>query len=183
MSIVEKLVGLRVVYTASIRSCRPCEASVNSGECEWQRNAQAAARVSVLLHLLHIGSAPLLWQDWSRRQHRRACMQLVRRQRIEVNLPLPATALPGKEDVILSRAQRAHFRLSWTERLTRTVRTQTDELVTSRLFGVPKAFAAFLQQMGRMDTVMTLPQVILIHFGKDPEHGITDGLRIARSLE
>jgi len=54
-------------------------------------------------------------RDWSRREHRRACMQLVRHQRIEVSLPPPAAASPRTADVILSRAQRAHARLSWKD--------------------------------------------------------------------
>jgi hypothetical protein len=54
-------------------------------------------------------------RDWSRREHRRACMQLVRHQRIEVSLPSVATALPRPAEEPLSRAQRAHARLSWED--------------------------------------------------------------------
>jgi hypothetical protein len=89
--------------------------------------------VSVLLHPLVVGSAPLLWRDWSRRAHRR----------IEVNLPPPA-ASPRKGEVIFSRAQRAHARLSWAERLTRNARVPTASQVTIRLFGVPEGFATSL---------------------------------------
>jgi hypothetical protein len=65
-------------------------------------------RVSVLLHPLQIGPAPLLWKDWSRRQHRRAWMQLLRHQRVDVHLePLDLPA-PMPSSPILSRAQRAH---------------------------------------------------------------------------
>src|SRR2546430_9363295 len=56
-------------------------------------------------------------RDWSRREHRRACMQLVRHQRMEGSVPPPTPASPHKADVILSRAQRAHSRLSWADRL------------------------------------------------------------------
>lgn len=83
-------------------------------------------------------------RDWSRREHRRACMQLVRHQRIEVSMPPPAAASPRKADVILSRAQRAHFRLSWAERLARNARVPTASQVTIKLFGVPEGFAASL---------------------------------------
>ncbi len=65
--------SLRVVYAASIRSCRPCPLRQ---QCQWQGNATAKPRqVSVLLRPLMVGSAPLLWHDWSRRHHRRACKQ------------------------------------------------------------------------------------------------------------
>ena len=134
--------SLRVVYGASVRSCRPCPLR---DQCQWHGSATAKPRqVSVLLHPLVVGSAPLLWRDWSRREHRRACMQLVRHQHIEVSLPPPAAASPGQADVILSRAQRAHSRLSWAERLARNARVPTASRVTIRLFGVPEAFATSL---------------------------------------
>src|SRR5260221_1746365 len=134
--------SLRVVYAASIRSCRPCPLR---DQCQWNGSATAKPRqVSVLLHPLVVGSAPLLWRDWSRREHRRAWMQLVRHQHIEVSLQPPVAASPGEAEVILSRAQRAHSRLSWPERLARNVRVPTANQVTIRLFGVPEAFATSL---------------------------------------
>jgi len=134
--------SLRVVYAASIRSCRPCPLR---HQCQWEGSATKKPRqVSVLLHPLQVGPAPLLWRDWSRREHRRACMQLVRHQRIEVSIPPPAAASPRKADVILSRAQRAHSRLSWAERLARNARIPTASQVTIKLFGVPESFATSL---------------------------------------
>lgn len=134
--------SLRVVYAASIRSCRPCPLR---HQCQWEGSATKKPRqVSVLLHPLQVGPAPLLWRDWSRREHRRACMQLVRHQRIEVSIPPPAAASPRKADVILSRAQRAHSRLSWAERLARNARVPTASQVTIKLFGVPESFATSL---------------------------------------
>jgi hypothetical protein len=133
---------LRVVYGASIRSCRPCRLRE---QCQWNGSATAKPRqVSVLLHPLQVGSAPLLWHDWSRRVHRRACQQLVRHQRMEMSLSPPTAASSGKAEVILSRAQRAHYRLSWQERLARNARVSTSGQVTIRLFGVPEAFAISL---------------------------------------
>jgi hypothetical protein len=133
--------SLRVVYGASIRSCRSCRLRE---QCQWNGSATAKPRqVSVLLHPLQVGTAPLLWRDWSRRVHRRACMQLTRQQRIEISLS-PPTASPPIADVILSRAQRAHSRLSWAQRLARNARPATAGQVTVRLFGVPAAFATSL---------------------------------------
>jgi hypothetical protein len=49
--------SLRVVYAASIRSCRPCPLRE---QCQWQGKATTKPRqVSVLLHPLAVGSAPL----------------------------------------------------------------------------------------------------------------------------
>ena len=67
----------------------------------------------------------------------------LRQQRIEVSLS-PPTALPPTADVILSRAQRAHSRLSWAERLARNARPPTAGHVTIKLFSVPEDFALLL---------------------------------------
>jgi hypothetical protein len=134
--------SLRVVYGASIRSCRPCPLRE---QCQWNGHATVKPRqVSVLLHPLIVGGEPLLWLDWSRRRHRQACIQLVRAQHIEVRQVQgpPSRSSPGP--AILSRAQRAHFRLSWTERLTRNASVPANGPVGIKLFGVPDPFAAFL---------------------------------------
>ncbi|WP_236601166.1 hypothetical protein [Ktedonobacter sp. SOSP1-52] len=53
--------SLRIVYGASIRSCRPCPLRE---QCQWQGSKTSKPRqVSVLLHPLSIGPAPLLWRD------------------------------------------------------------------------------------------------------------------------
>jgi hypothetical protein len=134
--------SLRVLYSARILDCRGCPKRL---QCQWHGEATTKPRrISVLLHPLRVGPAPLLWRDWSRREHRRACMQLVRHQRIEVSLPPPAAASRGLAEVILSRAQRAHSRLSWEERLARNARAPTAGHVTIKLFGIPEIFAASL---------------------------------------
>jgi hypothetical protein len=110
--------SLRVVYGASIRKCRPCPLRQ---QCQWNGSATAKPRqVSVLLHPLVVGPAPLLWKDWSRRRHRRACMLLVRHQCVEVRLAPPNQHLSDPSPPILSRAHRAHCRLSWQERISRS---------------------------------------------------------------
>jgi hypothetical protein len=68
----------------------------------------------------------------------------VQHQRIEMNLLLPVAAQPAAADVILSRAQRAHSRLSWAERLARNARPPTAGRVTIKLFGVPEGLASLL---------------------------------------
>lgn len=103
--------SLRMVYAASIRSCRPCSLRE---QCQWNGGATAKPRqVSVLLHPLVVGSAPLLWRDWSRRSYRRACIQLLRLQCVEVQVVPPIAASLAAKPVPFSRAQRAHHRLIW----------------------------------------------------------------------
>lgn len=85
---------------------------------------------------------PLLWADWPRCQTRRDWLTLRRSQTVimsRLSAPLrpePAPPLP------LSRAQRAHWRLSWSQRLQR----HAAQLPTAslRLFGIPAPLAAFL---------------------------------------
>ena len=133
---------LRVVYGASIRSCRPCSLRE---QCQWNGSATAKPRqVSVLLHPLVVGSLPILWKDWSRRQHRRACMQLLRHQHVEVRVEPGLSAAPTLPPAPLSRAQRAHFRLTFQERLARNARVPTASQVMIRLFGVAEGFATSL---------------------------------------
>jgi len=134
--------SLRVVYAARIRRCRPCPLRE---QCQWNGGATAKPRqVSILPHPLQVGSAPLLWHSSRRREHRRACMRLVRHQRLEVSLLPPVTARACTANVILSRAQRAHLWLSWQERLARNARPPTTGPVTIKLFGIPAPFAASL---------------------------------------
>jgi hypothetical protein len=47
--------------------------------------------------------------------------------------------------MILSRAQRAHSRLSWETRLARNVRSSLSGQVTIKLFGIPERFASWLE--------------------------------------
>ncbi len=58
--------SLRLVYAARISQCRGCPLRER---CQWHgRQTSKPRRVSVLLHPLRVGSAPLLWKDWSRRK-------------------------------------------------------------------------------------------------------------------
>ena len=134
--------SLRVVYAASIGSCRPCPLR---DQCQWLGKVTAKPRqVSGLLHPLKIGSAPLLWRDWSRRRYRQACLHLLRDQCLEVQMAPPLSAGSDSSASPLSRAQRAHSRLDWSRRLARNARVSTASQVTIRLFGLPEGFAASL---------------------------------------
>jgi hypothetical protein len=134
--------SLRLVYSAKISQCRACPVRE---QCQWHGRATTKPRrVSLLLHPLQVGPAPLLWKDWSRRLHRRACMGLLHHQRVEVTLPQTTPAEPHRSVEILSRAQRAHYRLSWEARLARNARAPTTDRLTIKLFGVPESFATFL---------------------------------------
>jgi hypothetical protein len=51
------------------------------------------------------------------------------------------SARPDVSPCPLSRAQRAHYRLSWPERLTRNARVAPAGQLMIKLFGVPEDFA------------------------------------------
>jgi len=68
----------------------------------------------------------------------------LRSQHLEVQREQALSVSPDASPAPLSRAQRAHYRLCWQERLARNARAPTAGQVTIKLFGVPEAFAAFL---------------------------------------
>ena len=71
-------------------------------------------------------------------------MQLVRDQHLEVRQAHspPSQSSPGP--AIHTLAQRAHFRLSWDERLTRNASVPANGQVRIKLFRVPDQFTDFL---------------------------------------
>jgi hypothetical protein len=134
--------SLRIVYEARIADCRACPVRPH---CQWHgKQAQHPRRVSLLLHPRLGGSAPLLWCDWPRREQRRACIQVLHRQQVNVVACPPPSVQPLPRPAVLSRAQRAHYRLSWEERLARNAQVPAPVLTTLTLYGIPDSFAAFL---------------------------------------
>ena len=133
--------SLRIVYGASIRDCRPCPLRE---QCQWTGRTTAKPRqVSILLHPLSVGSAPLLWRDWPRRHQRHACLRL-HRQHLEVQVEPVLKSISASCSPTISRAQRAHSRVSWDERLARNARAEAAERITLTLFGIPERVATFL---------------------------------------
>jgi hypothetical protein len=133
--------SLRIVYSASRRSCRPCPLR---DQCQWNgRTTTKPRQVSILLHPLSAGSAPLLWRDWHRRHQRHACLRL-HRQHLEVQMEPALPRTSASSSPTISRAERAHYRLSWDERLARNARTEAAERITLTLCGIPDRLATFL---------------------------------------
>jgi hypothetical protein len=86
---------------------------------------------------------PVLWGDWPRCSIRRRWFQLLRSQ--TVILPSERIHPEKKQDSIVperqTRAQRAHWRLSWDERLARTTCPSTDTFLKVTIHGLPATFA------------------------------------------
>lgn len=150
----EKDGSVRVVYAARIGHCRSCS---KREECQGYGAAtKKPRRVSAVLWPRETTEEvaalpppppaphPLIWGDWQRCFHRRAVVKLLRHQRVEVELaetPPPAQPPPVR---LLSRAERAHYRLSWAERLARNARRSTAPDISIKLFGIPDTFATTL---------------------------------------
>jgi hypothetical protein len=72
---------------------------------------------------------------------RRACMQLLAHQQVQVQLASPGQVQPATSPSLLSRAERAHYRLSWAERLARNARMPIESPVKIKLYGVPAGWS------------------------------------------
>lgn len=147
--------GCRVLYAARIGHCRGCPLREH---CQEKGPATIKPRrVSAVFWpvagpppepavalALPPAAHPILWKDWSRCQTRRAWMALLRTQTVTVTI-LPAAALADPTAIgPFTRRQRAHWRLSWTERLARNACSKRAPLVELHLFGIPTAFATSL---------------------------------------
>jgi hypothetical protein len=149
--------SLRVLYAARIGHCRSCRLRE---QCQESATTIKARRVSVVYWPVSSHSSiasestpasgepsppavphPVLWGDWQRRSHRRELVKLLRHQRVDVRvaeMPSPAQSPPARP---LSRAERAHWRLSWAQRLARNAASPVSSSVSITLFGIPHAFA------------------------------------------
>jgi hypothetical protein len=146
--------SVRVVYAARIGHCRHCPMRE---ECQGHGTAtKKPRRVSAVLWPLdkteEIVSSPpplpaphpIVWGDWQRRFHRREMVKLLRNPRVDVELIETVVQAQPSPVRLISRAERAHWRLSWAERLARNARRPAAPDVSIRLFGIPDAFATSL---------------------------------------
>jgi hypothetical protein len=144
---------VRVVYAARIGHCRPCPLRER---CQWHgTQTSKPRRVSAVLHPQSsaptlpltepaqppLAAHPILWGDWERRFHRREFVKLLRHQRVNVRVAETSPPTQARPARPLSRAQRAHYRLSWAERLARNAVPSASPAVWITLFGIPDAFA------------------------------------------
>jgi len=150
--------SLRVLYAARIGHCRSCPLRE---QCQEKASTIKARRVSAVYWPISSYSSvssgssptpeeasspsaphPVLWGDWQRRFHRREVVKLLRHQRVDVEFAETAPPAQSPPTQLISRARRAHWRLSWVERLACNARPKTAPEVSIRLFGIPDAFAA-----------------------------------------
>ncbi len=153
----------RVLYAARIGDCRTC--AIRSA-CQESSASTKPRRVSAVFWPttpLQAGSSapvsplpetapktpepipccPVLWKDWPRCQLRRRWITLMRSQTVSLTRPAAPTTnhTMATQPPILTRAQRAHWRLSWDQRWARNARPATAPPLTLTIHGLPATFA------------------------------------------
>ena len=145
--------SLRVLYAARIGHCRSCPLRA---QCQESSTTLKPRRVGAVLWPLSSShsdsspppalfpSAPVLWRDWPRCGIRRTWLKVVRSQTICLDRASPLSSAgaqtPGEK--ILTRAERAHWRLSWSQRLARNARPADAPRLIVTLHGLPATFAS-----------------------------------------
>jgi hypothetical protein len=149
--------SLRILYAARIGHCRSCPLRT---QCQESSTTLKPRRVSAVLWPLNTSrsdsspppgsapapppSAPALWRDWPRCGIRRTWLKVVRSQTIclESSSPLSLSLAQASTEKILTRAERAHWRLSWEQRLARNARSSGAPRLVVTLHGLPATFAS-----------------------------------------
>lgn len=85
---------------------------------------------------------PVRWGDWPRCQIRQEWVQLLRTQTVLISFRATETLVHTQQHSppLETRAERAHWRLSWEQRLARNVRPPTAPSVEIVLHGLPAPF-------------------------------------------
>jgi len=155
--------SVRVLYAARIGDCRACPLREC---CQESGTTRKPRRVSAVLWpispspdseeappmrqevLAPPPGSSVLWGDWERCQIRRGFLTLLRTQSVTVTHPAPegptGGGMEGNPPAVLTRAQRAHWRLNWKQRLARNARSDTAPSLKLTVFGLPSSFATFL---------------------------------------
>ena len=143
---------VRVLYAARIADCRPCPLGARCQE--HGTSTKKPRRVSAVLHPLPqpvseehpppclSAPHPILWGDWSRCQPRRAWIRGPRSHLVTVEAP--SVSPPPSTPSPFSRAERAHRRLSWPQRLARNARPASAPPVEITVYGLSPVFAQAL---------------------------------------
>ena len=149
--------SVRILYAARIGHCRFCPLRA---QCQESSTTLKPRRVSGVLRPLSsshsdsspppdpasasLPSAPVLWCDWPRCSIRQTWLKVVRSQTacLESSSPLPPSRAETPAEKIMTRAERAHWRLSWSQRLVRNARPADAPRLIVTLHGLPATFAS-----------------------------------------
>jgi hypothetical protein len=145
------------LYAARIGHCRSCPLRA---QCQESNTTIKPRRVSAVLRPLEaalsasspsgedapelLSLAPVVWKDWPRCRIRRAWLKVVRSETVclESSTSLAPPLVTSRTSDIFTRAQRAHWRLSWEQRLARNARPSDTPRLVVTLHGLPATFAS-----------------------------------------
>jgi hypothetical protein len=148
--------SVRLLYSARIGACRTC--ALREACQGYGADTKKPRRVSAVLWPLveplserslvpptpPLATYPILWGDWSRTQHRRVWLDLLHSQTVIVTL-IPTLSPPEQPPSLpLTRRQRAHWRLSWSQRLARNAVPAHQAQARIHLYGIPPTISAVL---------------------------------------
>jgi len=153
----ERYGSVRVVYGARIAHCRPCPLRA---QCQETSTTQKPRQVSaVLWPIPSVPAQPpsppvtiaferertppvpslasVLWGDWPRCLFRRRWLRLLRTQTVELTFGSVQSEgdLSANHDDVQTRAQRAHWRLSWQQRIAANARPSSAPGLTITIYG------------------------------------------------
>ncbi len=153
----------RLLYAARIRDCRCCRLRA---QCQESLSTTKPRRVSAVFWPVTASQAsasppvqatphpaptmpepaprsPVLWGDWPRSQLRRRWMKVMRTETVFLSMgaPPPEAHTSLTDEHIITRAQRAHWRLSWQERFARNARPSSAPVLQLTIHGLPATFA------------------------------------------
>jgi hypothetical protein len=146
--------SIRVVYAARIGHCRSCPLRA---QCQERRSSVKPRRVSAVLWPLAsvlsdaspplqdppeaLPLAPVLWKDWPRCRIRRAWLKVIRSETVRLTSGATPAPVATETSVGFTRAQRAHWRLSWAQRVARNARPSDASPLIVTLHGLPATLA------------------------------------------
>lgn len=146
--------SLRVLYAARIGHCRSCPLRA---QCQESSESVKPRRVSAVLWPLEsvlseasaplenppeaLALAPVMWKDWPRCRLRRAWLKIIRSETVLLRRGAAPVPVATETSVVSTRAQRAHWRLSWEQRVARNARPSDAPLLLVTLHGLPASFA------------------------------------------
>ena len=147
--------AIRVLYAARLGHCRPCPLR---SQCQESHSSVKPRRVSAVFWPLSshrsdsspplenapdpLPLAPVLWKDWPRCRIRRGWLKVVRSETICLtSSPQPSQSPVTPPEKVFTRAQRAHWRLSWEQRWARNARPSDASPLVVTLHGLPASFA------------------------------------------
>jgi hypothetical protein len=146
--------SLRMLYAARIGHCRACplraQCQENGSTTIKPRRvsavfwplASSASPPDTLAPNASVPSRSVLWGDWERCQSRRRWFHLLRTQAVLLAFgPVQHAQEDAHPSDVRTRAQRAHWRLSWEQRLARNARPPTAPSLEVTIHGLPVSFA------------------------------------------